>query len=409
MTQYPSYKMKQPKILLLIVIALLPLILVSCAPWGTQSAGGWAGTAVHKGTIYVGTVDGRVVAINSSTENLEWSYSIAPVTAPSSGLSCGETSVPTAIYGTPLVDRDIVYIGTYSGQVLALNMLARGQDLTFPQQRYGEWEWDCPIDNAKSNAIVADLLVSADSIYVCSSNGRVYSLDKEFGDLNWESKVLDERHRKLWTSPVIQGNTLYVSTYDGHIYALSLETGDLLDWSFESEAGFSSSPVVYEDAIFLGSFDRYLYAVKIGGNESMWKWRFPQEEPAGNWFWAPPVTSEGIVYAGCLDGRVYAIGAETGEKLWEFYAGNPIVSSPVLMDNLLIVTDESGTVYVFDLGAELGNDAEPLKIISIGAAVRSSFCAQEGLVYIRGEDNWTYAVDIDAGGVIWNLNLAVEE
>jgi len=399
--------MKQAKILLLVVIALLPLALVSCIPSGTQSARGWSGTAFHDGIIYVGTKDGRVVAINSSTENPEWSYSMPPVTAPSGGLSCSQTSVPTAIYGTPVVDRDIVYVGTYSGQVLALNMLARSQNLTFPQRGYSEWEWNCPIDNAKSNAIVADLLVNEDAIYVSSSNGRVYSLDKEFGDLNWESKVLDETNRKLWTSPVIQDNTLYVSTYDGHIYALSLETGNLLDWSFKSEAGFASSPVVYEDVIFVGSFDRYLYAVKIGGDIPMWK--FPEEKPAGNWFWAPPVINEGIVYAGCLDGIVYAIEAKTGEKLWEFYTGKTIFSSPVLMDNLLVVINESGTVYVFDLSAEFGGEAAPLKTISIGADVRSSFCAQESLVYIRGEDNWIYAVDIDAGGIIWKIDLAIEE
>lgn len=413
-TLFTSYKMKKAKILLLIVIVLLPLTLVSCSPWGSQSAGGWAGTAIHDGIIYVGTRDGRVVAINSSTENLEWAYSIAPVTAPSSGLSCGQTSVPTAIYSTPVVDSDIVYIGTYSGQVLALNMLARSQNLTFPQQRYGEWEWNCPIDNAKSNAIVADLLLSGDNIYVSSSNGRVYSLDKEFGDLNWESKVLDEKHRKLWTSPVIQGNTLYVSTYDGHVYALSVETGvsivnGIPDWIFESEAGFASSPVIYENTIFLGSFDRYLYAVNvtIGSDEPMWK--FPQEKPAGNWFWTPPIINEGILYAGCLDGTVYAIEAKTGAKLWEFNTEDPIGTSPVLMDNLLIVINESGTVYVFDLSAEFGGEAAPLQTISSGADVRSAFCAQGSLVYIRGEDNWIYAVDIDAGRVIWNLNLAVEE
>jgi len=413
-TLFTSYKMKKAKILLLIVIVLLPLTLVSCSPWGSQSAGGWAGTAIHDGIIYVGTKDGRVVAINSSTENIEWSYSIAPVTSSSGGLSCGETSVPTAIYSTPVVDRDIVYIGTYSGQVLALNMLARKQNLTSLQQRYGEWEWNCPIDNTKGKAIVADLLVHEDAIYVSSSYGRVYSLDKEFGDLNWESTVLDEKHGKLWTSPVIQGNTLYVSTYDGHIYALSLETGvsivnGIPDWIFESEAGFASSPVVYEDTIFLGSFDRYLYAVNvtIGSDEPMWK--FPRERPAGSWFWATPVINEGIVYAGCLDGTVYAIEAKTGEKLWERDAGDPIVTSPVLMDNLLIVINESGTAYVFDLGAEFGGEAAPLKTISIGADVRSSFCAQDGLAYIRGEDNWIYAVDIDAGGVIWKIDLNIEE
>jgi outer membrane protein assembly factor BamB len=399
--------MKQSKILFLVTIALLSLFLVSCASWRTQAAGGWSGTAVHEGVIYAGTRDGRVAAINSSTENLEWSYSIALVTAPSGGLSCGGTSVPTAIYGTPVVDRDIVYIGAYSGQVLALNILARSQNLTFPQQRYGEWEWDCPMDNARSNAIVADLIVSEDAIYVSSSNGRVYSLDKEFGDLNWESEILDEKHRKLWTSPVIQGNTLYASTYDGHIYALSLETGEPSEWSFESEAGFTSSPVIYEDTIFLGSFDRYLYAVKIVSDTL--DWRFPQEEPADNWFWASPVVDEGIVYAGCLDGTLYAIEAKTGEGLWEFDAGSPLVSSPVLMDNLLIVIDRSGTVYVFDLSTELGDEVVPLKTISIGADFRSSFCAQGSLVYIRDEEDQLYVVDIDKGGVSWKLSLTIEE
>jgi outer membrane protein assembly factor BamB len=412
-TQYLSYRMKQPKILLLVVIALLPLILVSCISGSAQVAKGWSGTVVHDGIIYVGTTDGRVVAINSSTENVEWSYSTTPITAPSSSLSCSQTSVPTAIYGTPVVDKDIVYIGTYSGQVLALNMLARSQNLTFPQQRYGEWEWDCPIDNANSNAIVAALLVREDAIYVSSSNGRVYSLDKEFGDLNWESEILDKTHLKLWTSPVIQGDTLYVSTFDGHIYALSSETGELSDWYFESEAGFDSSPVIDGDTLFLGSFDRYLYAVKINSNVPMWK--FPEEKPAGNWFWASPIVNDGTVYAGCLDGKIYAIDAETGEELWQFESRDtrgkpvPIVSSPVFMDNLLIVTDESGTLYVFDLSAELEDEVMPLKVISIGADVRSSFCAQEGLVYIRGEDNQLYVVDIDMGGVSWKVNLTIEE
>jgi outer membrane protein assembly factor BamB len=396
--------MKQRKILFLVVIALLPLILVSC--YGTtQPTRGWSGTAFNDGIIYAGTRDGKVVAVNSSSQGILWSYIVTTTT--SSGMSCGPTTAPTAIYTPPIVDGDLVYIGTYSGQVLALSMLARSQNLTFPQQRYGEWEWDCPIDNARSNAIVADLLVSDDAIYVSSSNGRVYSLDKEFGDQNWESKVLDEKHRKLWTSPLIQGNTLYVSTYDGHIYSLSSETGELSEWSFESEAGFASSPVIYEDTIFLGSFDRYLYAIKIGSNVSMWK--FPEEEPAGNWFWASPIVNEGIVYAGCLDGKFYAIEAETGVKVWEFDAESPIVSSPILMDNLLIVTDESGTVHVFDLSIEIGDEAAPLKVIPIGADVRSSFCAHDGLVYVRGEDNWMYVVDIDREEVSWKVSLTIEE
>ena len=162
----------------------------------------------------------------------------------------------------------------------------------------------------------------------------------------------------------------------------------------------------------MGSFNHHLYAIKI--DSDVLEWRFP-EKPAGNWFWASPVVDEGIVYAGCLDGKLYAIEADTGRERWSYLTEDqngkpsPIVSSPVLTDNLLIVVNESGTVYVFDLGAELGNDAVPLKIISIGAAVRSSFCAQEGLVYIRDEDNWTYAVDINEGEISWKLDLTKKE
>jgi eukaryotic-like serine/threonine-protein kinase len=388
-TPYLSYRMKQPKILFLVVIALLPLVLVSCIPGRASVSVGWAGTVFHDGIIYVGSRDGRVVAINSSTRSQQWDY-----------------VVNSAIYTTPIVDSDLVYVGTYSGKVLALNTLARSENLTFPQKKYGEWEWDCPTDKGKSNAIVADLVMSEDALYVASSNGRVYSLDKGTGDENWKREDIPVLAEKLWMSPVIQGDTLYISTFDGHVYALSVATGESLNWSFKSDAGFASSPVIYGDNIFLGSFDRHLYAVKIGSDEPVWK--LPQEKPAGNWFWASPIVNEGIVYAGCLDGKLYAIEAKTGEKLWEFDAGSPIVSSPVLMDNLLIVAAESGNVYVFDLSAELGDEAMPLKTISIGADVKSSFCAQDGLVYIRGEDNQLYIVDIDKGEVSWKVSLTTE-
>jgi outer membrane protein assembly factor BamB len=376
--------MKQPKILFFVAIALLPLILVSCSLFGGASvSGGWAGTAFCDGIIYAGSRDGRVVAINSSTQSQSWNY----------------TFTSTTIYTTPIVDGDLVYVGAYSGQVYALT-IARGIE-----------RWVYPRIGS-IGAIVGRPVVANETIYISSSDGRVYALNTTYGDLRWKSEPLAD---KLWTSPTVMGDALYVSTFDGHIYALSVETGELLDWSFKAEAGFASSPVIYEDTIYVGSFDRHLYAIKIGSNVSMWK--FPQEKPASNWFWASPIINEGIVYAGCLDGKLYAIGAETGEELWQFESKDPrgkpapIVSPPVLIGNLLIVVNESGTVYVFDLGAELGDEAVPLKTISIGADVRSSFCAHDGLVYIRGENNSIYVVDIDKGEVVegWPVSLTIKK
>lgn len=346
-------------------------------------AAGWAGTTVHNGTIYTGTRDGRVVAINSSNQSQQWDHTITPA---------------TTIYTTPIVDGDLVYVGTYSGLVYALTIDSGTERWVYPR-------------TGSIGAIVGSPVVVNETIYISSSDGRVYALDTTYGDLKWKSEPLAE---KLWTSPTVMGDTLYVSTFDGHIYALSAETGELLHWSFKSAAGFASSPVIYGDTIFLGSFDRHLYAVKIGSNEPIWK--FPQEKPAGNWFWASPIVNEGIVYAGCLDGKLYAINATTGKEIWSYMTKDqegklsPIISSPVLMDNLLLVTNKAGNLYVFDLNSESGHQGVPSKTISIGGAVtvRSSFCAHDGLVYIRCEDKDSsiYVVDIDKGEAkrIWPIS-----
>lgn len=386
--------MKQARILFVIIIFFLGLVLASCVPGGTRPLQGWSGTAFDDGIVYVGSRDGKVVAVSLSSEKEEWSYLIA---TPSKGtMSCGQTSTASAIYGTPVVDGDLVYIGSYAGKVLALSKSARSQGLEFPQKRNGEWVYPAATGEV-IGAIVGSVVVGENAIYVASASGRVYSLDKEFGDLNWESDVLGE---KLWMTPVIEGDAIYVSTFGGYLYGLSTRNGALL-WSFKADEGLVSSPVLYKDTIFAGSFGHNLYAVKIGSDKPLWKFS------GGNWFWAAPVVSGGVVYAGCLDGKIYAINAETGEQLWAFDAESSIASSPVLMDDLLVVACDSGEVYILKTGATV--NSRLANKISIGASIRSSLCVQEGMAYVRAQDNCLYALDIAKGEIGWKFPLTAKE
>jgi len=388
---------KQRKILFIIVLSLLSLTMTSCMSTGTQPAQGWSGVAYHEGVLYTGSMDGAVVAVNPATRTSEWSYDFGVV---SSGgfMSCGQTSAPVAMYGTPVVDGDLVYAGLYDGRVLALSSSARRQNLSFPQMREGEWVYP---KKGEVGGIVGDLVMSNDAIYVASSDGKVYSLDKVFGDSNWESDILSE---KLWKTPVIEDDALYVSTFDGHIYSLSTKDGALLPWAFKADIGFASSPAIYQDTIFVGAFDNNLYAIKIGGNEPLWKFQ------GGRWFWAAPVIRDGIVYAGCLDGKMYAISAETGELKWECDTHHPVVSSPVWDGDLLIVADEAGEIFVFDTNARPENKVMlPMKTISINASVQGALCIHDEIVYVHAQDNCLYALDIARGGINWKLSLTGEE
>ncbi len=109
------------------------------------------------------------------------------------------------------------------------------------------------------------------------------------------------------------------------------------------------------------------------------------------------MVAEGAVYACCLDGKTYAINAGTGKELWRLDTGSPIVSSPILVDNLLILAAESGNVYVINPetgdGERIKNPEDGNKP-TINAQIRASLCAREGVVYIHAQDDYLYPVDI---------------
>jgi outer membrane protein assembly factor BamB len=373
-----------------------------------SSAGqqGYSGVIPHGGILYLGSTDGKIMAANPSarsqelpfpSSNGEWSFAI---TVPSEGISCGSSSKPDSIYGTPVVVDGSVCIGTYGGKVLMLNSTARSQNLSFPHLRSGEWIY--PRTDDVIGSIVGSPVVVNDTVYVCSSDGKVYALDITYGDEKWISDPLDD---KLWTTPMVKDEAIYVSTFDGYIYALSAKDGNLLPWVFEAETGFVSSPVLYEDIVFVGSFDSKLYAVRIGDDKPLWEFL------GGNWFWAAPVVSDGIVYAGCLDGKVYALDAERGKESWEFDAGGRIVSSPILVNDSLVVATEPGNVFVINpktgSGERIKNPDDPQNGKSlIDARIQSSLCLLDGIVYIRAQDNCLYAVDVAKREITLKFPLA---
>ena len=370
-----------------VLFCLFSLFAFGCAKAPT----GFSGITRGDGILYVGSMDGKIIAVNASARSQqlhfpadgEWVYAIT--TTSQGGLSCGPVSTPVAIYGTPAVDGNLVFIGTYNGKVYAFNIAN------------GAMRWDYPKEGY-IGAIVGSPVIVNDTVCLCSSDGRVYALDTTYGESNWNSTVLCD---KLWATPYIEGDKLYISTFDGHLYALSADDGSIT-WSFatESKIGFVSSPVVSNGVIFVGSLDRNLHAVKVESNETLWKFA------GGNCFWATPLVSNNVVYAGCLDGKIYAVDAGDGTQLWSFDARSPIVASPLLVDDLLIIACDSGEVYV--LKTEATGDDRIVNQLSIGTSIRASLCASGDVVYMRGQDNCLYALDVKQGKETWNFTLTTE-
>jgi len=56
----------------------------------------------------------------------------------------------------------------------------------------------------------------------------------------------------------------------------------------------------------------------------------------------------GVVFAASCDGFLYAVQEETGDTLWRFSTGEPIVESPVVIDDRVYITTQLGGMYSLD-------------------------------------------------------------
>ncbi len=392
--------MKHVKLLsFLVAIVFVSLVLVACAPMGSTLTVGWSGPTFVNGMVYVGSTEGKILAVNASARGKgldfpsaadgEWVYS-TPVSS-GSWMSCAQSTSGVTIYGTPVVvpDENLVYIGAYNGKVYALDMGT------------GVERWEYPKGEGNIGAVVGSPVVSDGSLYVSSSDGRIYSLNLTYGDKKWQSVVLGD---KLWSTPAFGNGVIYVSTFDGYIYGLPA-TGVFsqedveASWSYYAESGFVSSPVVYNGTVFC-SFGNNLYAVREGSNSTAWNFS------GGKWFWAPPLVRGGVVYAGCLDNYIYAIDSQTGAEIWSYDTGSRIVSAPVLAGDYLVVVSEDGDLFVFDLASPPdGESVQPVKVVPVTGDIQSPLCFHNGVIYLRSQDNYLQAIDIGEGRVVWKLPL----
>ncbi len=383
---------------ILVLTVLLMTFVVSCADQvgggscsGT-AAQGWSGFTAYKQMLCFGSMEGKVIAFDPSarTDNKtfpaenEWLYIIKAATP---GSTCGAMCAPSSstssmgIYSTPVAAGDLVYVGTYTGKIYALNA------------NRGVVRWVYPREGSETvGAIVGSIITDGQTIYFGSSNSKLYALDAPTGDLKWEYQTSN----KIWTTPAISGGVIYAGNYGGNVYALSTESGKLL-WELKIPSAVASPIEVSGDAVYFGTFDRNLYALeKMTGKE---KWKFV----GGNWFWAKPIVREGTIYAACLDKNLYAIDAGTGNELWKFSADSPIVSTPVLSDKHLFAICDKGILYKLD--AAMGN---MISSIPLGYTVNSPLYAEGDIVYAYARDHNVYAVDTAKGVVSWTFSSKIK-
>ncbi len=369
---------------ILLVILLLAVCLAGFGCIKGLTPVGWSGGGVAGNNLFVGTREGRLVSINLTDDSRLWTeplkqvsqtglFGCSPVTG---GGGCGGGSMGVAIYGTPAVLGELVYIAGYNGKIYAYNTASLSLRWVYPRESY-------------LKPFVGGIAAYDDKLYIGGEDGKVYAFDAATGDPVWEFQTDD----KIWGTPVIYDGKLFIGSFDKKLYALNIADGSKV-WKFVAEGSIIATPLVHNDVVYIGSFDRHLYAVNA--SDGSLKWKFMGK----NWFWAEPVVAGGVIYAPCLDNIVYSIKEENGVKIDEYDLGRPLSSRPVVYNDSLIVATRKGTVYSISM-----TTGEISQLADFKQDVDGPLTEHEGIVYIHTQDDYLQRINAANGAILRSISL----
>ena len=288
--------------------------------------------AVGGGLVYATARDGSIFAVEGSTGTRRWRLT----TRPDLPLPWGHESGDYFLSSPAYVDGTIV-VGAGDGGVYALDAAT------------GKQRWRAQTEGR----VRASPAVANGRVYAASFDGRVYCFDLTTGALRWRydtegvglrSGSYGFDRRSIQSSPAVADGVVYVGARDGFLYAIDADSGTLR-WRVDHKVSWViTSPAVSEHVVFAGSSDaHFAQALDSSGTE---RWRFGADVPV----WSSPAVANGIVYFGDAAGRIHAVDRDTGKERWMFRTGAQVYSSPVIAGDLVIVGSTDGGVYALRTG-----------------------------------------------------------
>ncbi|MFT4057970.1 MAG: outer membrane protein assembly factor BamB [Legionella sp.] len=185
--------------------------------------------------VLIGFPDGKMDALDLKTGRVVWQRSIAYA----SGASDVERLVD--IDADPIVDGNVVYLGSYQGYIGALSLVD------------GQFVW------RKPGSVYKNMLLRGNTLYVSDSRDVLWSFNKQNGEVHWKQKLLKARGL---TEPALVGNNLIVGDKTGYLHFIDAKTGELLG-RYKTSSSVSISPSVVGKTLYVSTDNGMLNQLSV--------------------------------------------------------------------------------------------------------------------------------------------------
>jgi outer membrane protein assembly factor BamB len=123
----------------------------------------------------------------------------------------------------------------------------------------------------------------------------------------------------------------------------------------------------------------------------VWSVEVPGAEGAGG-IWATPALYGKGVFFTVNTGGVWGVSRKTGSVRWRIDLPGPTWSSPVVVDDVLLVGDCAGVLHAYDLGDRPLRKPTELWRLSLEGCIESTPAVWRGRIYVGARGGGVYAI-----------------
>lgn len=268
-----------------------------------------------------------------------------------------------------------------------------------------------------TDKIIAGPLQVGDTVYIGTADNHLSALDATTGVEQWRFAT----DGPVWATPTYYEGTLYLTSLDKHVYALDANTGDEL-WQTELGGAISAQAIVNpaEKLVYVGAYDNTLHALNMDTGTEEW------HVAATNWIWSAPALADDTLYFADSSAQVFAVDAASGEQLWQvsidqmnesggiasrIEIDGAIQASPVVADGIVYIAaegnenTEEGLLVALDAetGVEIWQRTTRASLFTtpvivddmIVVAMNSELAVLAAYDRVSGNPKWTYVPILD--------------
>lgn len=306
------------------------------------------------------------------------------------------------IFSSPVVFRNVLYVGSEDGHVYAVES-SSGKEL---------WKFKT------AGTVHSTPSITNDFVFFGSFDGKYYCLDRKTGQERWkfetggerwpggrgyfgfkpDTMYMDDPWDFFLSSPVVQTSknelTVFFGSSDGHLYALNGRTG-ALKWKFKTDGIIHSTPALSDGVLYFGSWDTFFYAIEAATGKLVWKFK-TGDQMGMSGIQTSATIANGNVYFGARDPFLFALDAKTGALKWKYDAENSwILSTAAFKDNTLYM-GTSDTYLVLAIDATTGKEKWRRKLFGY---VYGSPCLTDKALFIGDFTGRFFSIDPATGTV----------